>query len=148
MFARKRTKFLAAGVAAVVIAIGGIAIASSSSSGSASGSAKGAPAATPVQGPRSAHLRATGGSRSGHVPNAQASKARSGQPPPGWRPGMGTLITGAVAEKAKAAALAKYFGTVNRVLQLNDGSYAVHLLGTSGPHHVFVSREFKITGTA
>jgi hypothetical protein len=34
------------------------------------------------------------------------------------------------------------------VLQLSDGSYAVHLLGTSGPHHVFLSDEFKVTGTA
>jgi hypothetical protein len=51
-------------------------------------------------------------------------------------------------KKAKAAALAKYPGTVNRVPRLNDGSYAVHLLRTSGPHHVFVSKEFKVTGTA
>jgi hypothetical protein len=34
------------------------------------------------------------------------------------------------------------------VLKLSDGSYAVHLLGTSGPHHVFVGKEFKVTGTA
>jgi hypothetical protein len=34
------------------------------------------------------------------------------------------------------------------VLQLSDGSYAVHLLGTSGPHHIFVSKDFKVTGAA
>jgi hypothetical protein len=68
--------------------------------------------------------------------------------PQNWRPGTGTLITGAAAEKAKAAALAKYSGTVNRVLQLSDGSYVVHMFATSGPHHVFVSKEFKVTGTA
>jgi hypothetical protein len=33
-------------------------------------------------------------------------------------------------------------------LQLSDGSYAIHRLGTGGPHHVFVSQEFKVTATA
>jgi hypothetical protein len=148
MFSRKLTKFVAAGGAAVAVAIGGVAISNSSSSNGASGTANVAQAAAPGHGPRSAHLRATHGARSGHVPTAQTPKASSGQIPAGWRPGTGTLITGAAAEKAKAAALDKYSGTVNRVLQLSDGSYAVHLLGTSGPHHVFVSKEFKLTGTA
>jgi hypothetical protein len=34
------------------------------------------------------------------------------------------------------------------VLKLSDGSYPVHMLGTGGPHHVFVSKDFKITGAA
>jgi len=148
MFSRKLTKFVAAGGAAVAVAIGAVAISNSGSSSSASGAASGAQAAASGNRPRSAHLRATRGARSGHTPTAQAPKASSGQIPAGWRPGTGTLVTGAAAEKAKAAALAKYSGTVNRVLQLSDGSYAVHLLGTSGPHHVFVSKQFKITGTA
>ena len=71
------------------------------------------------------------------------------QHPPSWRPGTGTIITGAAADKAKAAALdAGYSGTVNRVLKLSDGSYAVHMFATSGPHHVFVSTDFNVTGTA
>jgi hypothetical protein len=37
---------------------------------------------------------------------------------------------------------------VNRVLQLNDGSYAVHRIGLPTPHHVFVSKDFEVTGTA
>ena len=147
MFSRKLTKFVAAGAAAAAVALGGLAISNSSSSSSASVAAKGAQAAVTGHGPRSAHLLASG-SRSGHSPTGQAPKASSGQLPAGWYPGAGTTITGAAAEKAKAAALAKYSGTVNRVLQLSDGSYAVHLLGTSGPHHVFVSKEFKVTGTA
>jgi hypothetical protein len=70
-----------------------------------------------------------------------------GQVPQNWRPGTGTIITGAAANEAKAAALAKYpGGTVNRVLKLSDGSYAVHMIKISWPHHVFVSENFKVTG--
>jgi hypothetical protein len=148
VFSRKLTRFAAAGAAAVAVAIGGVAITNSGSSNGTSGTPNVAQAAAPGQGPRSAHLLATHGARSGHIATGQAPTARSGQLPAGWRPGAGTLITGVAAEKAKAAALAEYSGTVNRVLQLSDGSYAVHLLGTSGPHHVFVSKDFKVTGTA
>ena len=70
-----------------------------------------------------------------------------GQIPQNWRPGTGTIITGAAANKAKAAALAKYpGGTVNRVLKFSDGSYAVKYIKISWPHHVFVSKNFKVTG--
>ena len=70
-----------------------------------------------------------------------------GEIPQNWRPGTGTIITGTAANKAKAAALAKYpGGTVNRVLKLSDGSYAVHMIEISWPHHVFVSKNFKVTG--
>ncbi len=70
-----------------------------------------------------------------------------GQVPQNWRPRTGTIITGAAADKAKTAALAKYpGGTVNRVLKLSDGSYAVHMIKISWPHHVFVSKNFKVTG--
>jgi len=34
------------------------------------------------------------------------------------------------------------------VLQLNDSSCAVHRIGTSVPHHIFVGEDFKVTGTA
>jgi hypothetical protein len=45
--------------------------------------------------------------------------------------------------------IAKYpGGTVNRVLQLSDGSYAVHRIATPAPHHIFVGKDFKVTGTA
>jgi hypothetical protein len=123
MFSRKLTRFVAAGAAAVAVAIGGVAIGNSSSSNGASGGAHAAQAAAPGQAPR------------------------SGQVPQNWRPGMGMIITGAAADKAKAAALAaKYAGTVNRVLKLSDGSYAVHMFATSGPHHVFVNKDFMVTG--
>ena len=29
---------------------------------------------------------------------------------------------------------------------LSDGSYAVHMIKISWPHHVFVSQDFKVTG--
>jgi hypothetical protein len=124
MLSPKLTRFVAAGAAAVAIASSGLAIANSSSSTGTSGTATAAQVAAPAQAPA------------------------SGQVPQNWRPGAGTLITGATADKAKAAALAAgYQGTVNRVLKLSDGSYAVHMFATSGPHHVFVSKDFKVTGT-
>jgi hypothetical protein len=70
-----------------------------------------------------------------------------GQVPENWHPGTGTIITGDAADKATAAALVKYpGGTVNRVLKLSDGSYAVHMIMIRWPHHVFVSKTFEVTG--
>ena len=147
MFSRKLTRFVAAGVAAVAVAVGAFAIGNSSSSTGTSGTANAAPAAAARPGPGP-------GPRAGHVPpngrlgTAPSQAARTGYVPPNWQPGTGTIITGAAADKAKAAALAaKYSGTVNRVLKLSDGSYVVHLIATSGPHHVFVSKAFKVTGS-
>jgi hypothetical protein len=129
MLSRKLTRFVAAGAAAVAvaiaIAIGSFAIGNSSSSNSASRTTNAAQAAAPGQAPQ------------------------SGQVPQNWRPGTGTIITGAAADRAKAVAVAKYpEGTVNRVLKLSDGSYAVHRIRTPAPHHVFVSKHFKVTGAA
>jgi hypothetical protein len=124
MLSRKLTRSIAIGIAAIAVAIGAYAIVNSSSNNGASGTAN---AATLAQ--------------SG--PNQQVV----GQIPQNWRPGTGTIITGAAADKAKAVALAKYpGGTVNRVLKLSDGSYAVHKIKISWPHHVFVSKNFKVTG--
>ena len=142
MFSRKHIGFVAAGAAAVAVAIGGIAIGNSSSSNGASGTANATPAAQTAPGPGPRTTPAPGAAN-GPVPTAVY-----GQVPNGWHPGSGTRVTGTAADKAKAAALAKYQGTVNRVLKLSDGSYAVHLLGTSGPHHVFVSQAFMVTGAA
>jgi hypothetical protein len=124
MFSRKLTRPITIGTAAIAVAIGAYAIVNSSSGYSASGTASAAPLAQPG-------------------PNQRVV----GQVPQNWHPGMGTIITGAAANKAKAAALAKYpGGTVNRVLKFSDGSYAVHKIKISWPHHVFVSKSFKVTG--
>ncbi len=37
-------------------------------------------------------------------------------------------------------------GTVNRVVLLSDGEYNVHIIGVNWPHHVFVSKHFKVVG--
>ena len=126
MPSRQLTRSIAAGAAVVAVAIGGYAIGNSTgSSGATSGTATAAPAAR----------------------SAQTTPV--GQIPQGWESGAGTIITGAAADNAKAAAVAEYpEGTVNRVLQLSDGSYAVHRIATPAPHHIFVGKDFKVTGAA
>ena len=125
MSSRKLIRSSAAGAAAIAVVIGAFAIGNSSSSHGASSNPHAAP------------------------PAQSSGPAPSGQVPQNWQPGDGTIITGAAADKAKAAAVAKYpGGVVNRVLKLSDGSYAVHRIQTPAPHHVFVSKDFKVTGTA
>src|SRR5438309_10944220 len=126
MFSRKLTRSIAVGTAAIAVAIGAYGTANSSSGNGASGTANAAALAQPGQNQRVV-----------------------GQIPQNWRPRTGTIIIGAAANKAKDVALARYpGGTVNRVLKLSDGSYAVHRILTSAPHHVFVSKDFKVTGAA
>jgi hypothetical protein len=121
MLSPKLTRYVAAGTAAVVVAVGAFSIGNASTSNS-----------SPVRG------------ASGSAP----AQTASGQIPKGWQQGDGTLITGATADKVKALALANYAGTVNRVLKLSDGSYVAHIFANpAGPHHVFVSKDFKVTGT-
>jgi hypothetical protein len=133
MFSGKLRKLIAAGAVAVVVAVGGYAIGNATSGDGGSGSANAAPAGQSRQ------------PQAGQSGQPQVS----GQAPQNWSPGTGTIITGAAADKATAAAVAQYpEGTVNRVLQLSDGSYAVHRIGTGAPHHIFVSTDFQVTGTA
>jgi hypothetical protein len=124
---RKLTMFIAAGTAAIAVAIGGYAIANS-------GSSNGANAATAGK----------------VIPfhRGQPSPATQvGQVPANFKPGTGTIITGTAANKAKAAALASYpGGTVNRVVLLGSGEYNVHVIGVNWPHHVFVNQNFKVVG--
>jgi hypothetical protein len=138
MFSRKLTRYIAAAVAAVAVAVGGYAIGTSNSSNAATGTGPHGPAGQ--FGPRFGQ---------GQGPQAgQVTQQETGHVPAGWQPGTGTIITGGAADKAKAAAVAAYpGGIVNRVLQLSDGSYAVHRIGVPSPHHVFVSKDFKVTGT-
>jgi hypothetical protein len=123
----KLTTSIAAGAAAIAVAIGGYAIADS-------GSSSGANAATAGK----------------VIPfhRGQPSPATQvGQVPASFNPGTGTIITGTAANKAKAAALASYAGgTVNRVVLLSNGEYNVHVIGVNWPHHVFVNQSFKVVG--
>jgi hypothetical protein len=124
---RKLTTSIAAGTAAIAVAIGGFAIADSGSSSSANAATSGK--VIPFQ-------------------QGQPSPAtKVGQVPASFSAGTGTIITGTAADKAKAAAVAAYSGgTVNRVVLLSDGEYNVHIIGVNWPHHVFVSQDFKVVG--
>ena len=125
---RKLTMSIAAGAAAIGLAIGGYSIADASSSDVVSGSAIAAKV----------------------IPFHRGQPGPSkvvGQVPASFRAGTGTIITGTAANKAKAAAVAAYpGGTVNRVVLLSNGEYNVHVIGVSWPHHVFVSQDFKVLG--
>jgi hypothetical protein len=125
-----------AGVAALAaIAFGASAIASGSNSSTPSAAGAGAAQHMPGTPPQG---------RNGATPPPGAN----GGPPQGG-PGFGTPVTGATATKVKAAALAKYPGTVERVLQAPDGSYVVHVFQSSGGEvRVLVNKQFQVTGTA
>jgi hypothetical protein len=124
---RKLTTSITAGVAAIALATGGYAITSSGPSSNANAT----PAGTVIPFHR-----------------GQPSPAKQvGQVPANFNPGTGTIITGTAADKAKAAALAAYpGGTVNRVVQLSNGEYNVHMIAVNWPHHVFVNASFKVVG--
>lgn len=123
----KLSASIAAGIAAIAIAIGGYAITDSGSSSSASASTPGK--VIPFQ-------------------RGQPSPAKQvGQVPSSFSAGTGTIVTGTAADKAKAAAVAAYpGGTVNRVVRLSDGQYNVHVIAVNWPHHVFVNQAFKVIG--
>jgi hypothetical protein len=125
---RKLTASIAAGVAAIGMAIGGYAIADANSS---NGSSSSASAATVIP----------------FQPGTPGASKTVGQVPSSFSQGTGTIVTGAAADKAKAAAQAAYpGGTINRVVLLSDGEYNVHIIGVNWPHHVFVSQDFKVIG--
>jgi hypothetical protein len=113
----------AAGVAALVaIAFGASAIAGASGSSSSS---------------------APSGARGG-FPGAPPNGAMgAGRPPAGF----GRPVTGTAAAKVKAAALAKYPGTIERIMALPNGGYVAHVLTSGGgEHHVLVNSKFEVTG--
>jgi hypothetical protein len=128
---RKLTASIAAGAAAIVLATGGYAIADASSSNGVSGSANAAKSGKVIP---------------FHRGQPDSSKV-VGQVPASFSPGTGTIVTGTAANKAKTAAVAAYpGGTVNRVVLLSNGQYNVHIIGVNWPHHVFVSKDFKVVG--
>ncbi|MEA2253197.1 MAG: hypothetical protein QOG70_3439 [Solirubrobacteraceae bacterium] len=124
---RTLTTSIAAGTAAIALAIGGYAIADSGASSSANA--------------------ATAGKVIPFHRGQPSPATQVGQVPANFSPGTGTIITGTAANKAKAAALASYpGGTVNRVVLLSNGEYNVHVIGVNWPHHVFVNQSFKVVG--
>src|ERR1700712_574942 len=127
---RQITTSIAAGAAIVAVAVGGVTAAGSGLSTSA----------TP----------ATGAAAGKVIPFQQGQPSpatKVGQIPASFTAGAGKIVTGAAADKAKAAAVASYpGGTVNRVVLLSDGEYNVHIIGVNWPHHVFVNQSFKVVG--
>jgi hypothetical protein len=78
---------------------------------------------------------------------AQSTSKQVGQIPGNYSQGSGTIVSGAIANKATEAALAAYpGGIVDRVVQLSNGEYEVHNIGVNWPHHIFVSQDFKVLG--
>ena len=93
----------------------------------------------------SAIAGASGSSKSTSAPGHMAGPP--GQMPQGGPPGFGRPVGGATAAKVKAAALAKYPGTIERVEKVPDGSYVAHVFRSGGSEvHVGVSSSFQVTG--
>jgi hypothetical protein len=78
---------------------------------------------------------------------APTTSKQVGQIPANYTEGSGTIVSGASADKATAAALASYpGGVVDRVVNLSSGDYEVHYIGVNWPHHIFVNQNFKVVG--
>jgi hypothetical protein len=124
----------AAGVAALAaIAFGASAIAGASgNSQSSAGGPMGAVGAAP----------SAGGPPAGGPP--------AGAPRRGVGPGMGQPVTGATAAKVKAAALARYPGTIERIDSIPGLGYVAHVFraGNGGEVHVLVTSQFQVKGLA
>jgi hypothetical protein len=70
-----------------------------------------------------------------------------GQIPANYKEGSGTIVSGTTANKATKAALAAYAGgIVDRVVRLSNGEYEAHYIGVNWPHHIFVTKNFKVVG--
>ncbi|HEX4787465.1 MAG TPA: hypothetical protein VH372_03320 [Actinospica sp.] len=66
--------------------------------------------------------------------------------PSDYTEGQGTIVDAATSDQAVTAALAKYpGGIVDRVVQLSNGDYEVHDIGTN-MHHIFENSSFQVIG--
>jgi hypothetical protein len=78
---------------------------------------------------------------------APSTSKQDGQIPANYSQGSGTIVSGTRANNATTAALAAYpGGVVDRVVKLSNGEYEVHNIGVNWPHHIFVSKSFKVVG--
>lgn len=117
------TRYFATGVAAVVLTFGAYLVGKSNTDPAAAG---------------------TNASQTVRGAAPQGGQALQGGRVP---PGLGTAVTGDTAKKVQAAATARYPGTVERVMKLQDGSYVAHVITSSGERHVLVSKDFRVTGS-
>jgi hypothetical protein len=66
--------------------------------------------------------------------------------PSDYTEGQGTIVDATTSNEAVAAALATYpGGIVDRVVQLGNGDYEVHDIGTN-MHHIFENSSFQVIG--
>jgi hypothetical protein len=80
-------------------------------------------------------------------PGAPSTSKQVGQIPANYSQGSGTIVSGTTANNATKAALASYpGGIVDRVVKLSNGEYEVHNIGVNWPHHIFVSKAYKVVG--
>jgi hypothetical protein len=78
---------------------------------------------------------------------APSTAKQVGVVPANYTQGSGTIVSGATANSATKAALAAYpGGVIDRVVKLSNGEYEVHNIGVNWPHHIFVSKSFKVVG--
>jgi hypothetical protein len=78
---------------------------------------------------------------------SQSASKQDGQIPASYSQGSGTIVGGTAANEATEAALAAYpGGVVDRVVKLSNGEYEVHNIGVNWPHHVFLSKTYKVVG--
>jgi hypothetical protein len=88
-----------------------------------------------------------GGKTIGYTKGKQGSTAKVGTIPSDYTQGSGTLASGTTADKATEAALTAYpGGVVDRVVELSNGDYEVHVIGVNWPHHIFVNQDFQVIG--
>ncbi|MFJ2646256.1 hypothetical protein ACIO1C_05945 [Streptomyces sp. NPDC087420] len=75
------------------------------------------------------------------------SPAKSVGQIPDYTEGEGTIVSGKAADNATKAAQAVVPGGINdRVVKLSNGEYEVHNISVNWPHHVFVSKDYKVLG--
>jgi membrane-bound inhibitor of C-type lysozyme len=78
---------------------------------------------------------------------APSTSKQVGQIPANYTQGSGTIVSGTKANKATQAALAAYpGGIVDRVVQLSNGEFEVHIIGVNWPLNIIVNQSFKVVG--
>jgi hypothetical protein len=78
---------------------------------------------------------------------APSTAKQVGQIPANYTQGSGTIVSGTTANKATQAALTAYpGGVIDRVVKVSNGEYEVHNIGVNWPHHIFVTKTFKVVG--
>jgi hypothetical protein len=78
---------------------------------------------------------------------APSTAKKVGQIPANYKEGSGTIVSGTSANKATKAGLEAYpGGIVDRVAKLSNREYEVHYIGVNWPHHIFVTKDYKVIG--